>query len=77
MSSSYSNFKKYVKFGDVPTKSVRGNEVPQNSFYKSVYYINSVIEPVKNVAFGSLRCHSLTYLTTYTLANIALQPLYI
>lgn len=77
MSSSYSNFKKYVKFGDVPTKSVRGNEVPQNSFYKSVYYINSVIEPVKNVAFGSLRCHSLTYLTTYTLANIALQPLYL
>lgn len=55
MSSSYSNFKKYVKFGDVPTKSVRGNEVPQNNFYKSVHYINSVIGPVKNVALGSYK----------------------
>nr|WP_264704592.1 hypothetical protein [Wolbachia endosymbiont (group B) of Apotomis betuletana] len=55
MPSSYSNFKKYVKFGDVPTKSVGCNKIPQNSFYKSVYLINSVVGPVKNVALGSYK----------------------
>lgn len=39
MSSLFKNFSRYAKFGDIPRKSVEGNEVPQNSFYKSVYYI--------------------------------------
>ncbi|WP_264376576.1 MULTISPECIES: hypothetical protein [unclassified Wolbachia] len=77
MSSSYSNFKKYVKFGDVPTKSVRGNEVPQNNFYKSVHYINSVIGPVKNVALGSYQNPSMIRTTTFALASVILQPLYL
>lgn len=71
MSSLYKNFKEYSRYGTVPTKSVRGNEVPQNSFYKSVHYINSVIGPVKNVALAMIR------ITTFALANIALQPLYL
>lgn len=74
MSSLYDNFKEYAECGNVPTKGVGYNKVPENSFYKSVDLINSVIGPVKNVAFGD---NSLTALTTYTLANIALQPLYL
>ncbi|MFP3028624.1 MAG: hypothetical protein ACEY3L_21145 [Wolbachia sp.] len=78
MSSSYSNFKKYVKFGDVPTKSVRGNEVPQNNFYKSVHYINSVIGPVKNVALGSYKKNPpMIWIITFALASVILQPLYL
>ncbi len=39
MSSLFKNFSRYAKFGDIPRKSVGycGNEVSQNSFYKSVY----------------------------------------
>lgn len=78
MSSSYSNFKKYVKFGDVPTKSVRGNEVPQNNFYKSVHYINSVIGPVKNVALVSYKRNPpMIWIITFALASVILQPLYL
>ncbi|MDR2977939.1 MAG: hypothetical protein LBU56_00575 [Rickettsiales bacterium] len=28
------------------------SQVPQNSFYKSVHYIDNVVVPVKNVLFG-------------------------
>ncbi|WP_425384407.1 hypothetical protein [Wolbachia endosymbiont (group B) of Eupithecia inturbata] len=77
MPSSYSNFKKYVKFGDVPTKSVGCNKIPQNSFYKSVYLINSVVGPVKNVALGSYQNPSMIQTTTFALASVILQPLYL
>lgn len=76
MPSSYSNFKKYIKFGYVPTKSVRGNEVPQNSFYKSVYLINSLVVTVKNVALGREQNPSMIQITTITLAILILQSLY-
>ncbi|KLT22729.1 hypothetical protein wVul_0736 [Wolbachia endosymbiont of Armadillidium vulgare str. wVulC] len=77
MSSLYSNFKGYAKLGITPTKSVVGNEVPKNSFYKSVHLINSVVGPVKNVAFGNLLISSVTYNIAFTLANVVLQPLYL
>ncbi|WP_264686700.1 hypothetical protein [Wolbachia endosymbiont (group B) of Rhopobota naevana] len=78
MPSSYSNFKKYVKFGDVPTKSVGCNKIPQNSFYKSVYLINSVVGPVKNVALGSYKKNlSMIGIITFALASVILQPLYL
>ncbi|WP_265042065.1 hypothetical protein [Wolbachia endosymbiont (group B) of Melanostoma mellinum] len=77
MLNLYDNFKKYAKFGDVPTKSVGCNKIPQNSFYKSVYLINSVVGPVKNVALGSYQNPSMIQTTTFALASVILQPLYL
>lgn len=81
MSSLYKNFKEYSRYGTVPTKSVRGNEVPQNSFYKSVHYINSVIGPVKNVALGLYiaegGCNSMVRGIAFIPVNIVLQSLYL
>ncbi|WP_353287514.1 hypothetical protein [Wolbachia endosymbiont (group B) of Gerris lacustris] len=87
MSSLFKNFSRYAKYGTVPTKSVGyyDNEVPQNSFYKSVHLINSVVGPVKNVAFGlsrryyssSMGCNSMTRSVTFFPVNIVLQPLYL
>ncbi|MBR9982968.1 MAG: hypothetical protein MUP48_03735 [Wolbachia endosymbiont of Homalodisca vitripennis] len=78
MSSLYKNFKEYYRYGTVPTKSVRGNKVPQNSFYKSVHYIDSVIGPVKNVALGSYKKNpSMIGIITFALASVILQPLYL
>ena len=79
MLNLFGNFSRYAKFGDIPRKSVGyfGNEVSQNSFYKSVYYINSVVGPVKNVAFSESEHPSLTYVITCVLASIVLQPLYL
>lgn len=77
MSNLFENFSKYAARGIIPTRRFGYHLIPQNSFYKSVHYIDSVVGPVKNVAFYS-SCHrSLTDLTTYTLASIALQPLYL
>lgn len=37
------NFKQYAQQGTIPTvEQNNGNKVSQNSFYKSVYYIDSV-----------------------------------
>nr|WP_245970156.1 hypothetical protein [Wolbachia endosymbiont of Bemisia tabaci] len=79
MSSLFKNFSRYSKFGDIPRKSIGycGNEVPQNSFYKSVYLINSVVGPVKNVALGSYQNPSMIQTTTFALASVILQPLYL
>jgi len=51
--SLYKNFKQYAQFGTVPTvKQDDGSEVLQNSFYKSVYYIDSVLGPIKDMIVG-------------------------
>ncbi|WP_265030948.1 hypothetical protein [Wolbachia endosymbiont (group B) of Athalia cordata] len=81
MSSLFKNFSGYAKFGDVPTKSVGCNKIPQNSFYKSVYLINSVIGPVKNVALGryiaEVGCNSMVCGIAFIPVNIVLQSLYL
>lgn len=78
MSSLYKNFKEYSRYRTVPTKIVRDNKVPQNSFYKSVDLINSVIGPVKNVALGSYKKNpSMIGIITFALASVILQPLYL
>lgn len=83
MSSLYSNFKDYDQCGKVPTKRVPCfgyyhnsrydyvGEIPQNSFYKSVHCIDSIVRPVKDVA-----C-SMASNVTFTLASVVLQPLYL
>ncbi|MCA4774475.1 hypothetical protein [Wolbachia endosymbiont of Mansonella perstans] len=51
--SSYKNFKQYARFGTVhAVKRDDGSKVSQNCFYKSVYYIDSVIGPVKDMIVG-------------------------
>ncbi|MGL9761700.1 MAG: hypothetical protein ACR5LB_05895 [Wolbachia sp.] len=85
--SSYENFKQYARFKTVPVAE-NNNQVPQNCFYKSVYYIDSVLGPVKDAVFGveeskdnlGSREHGnlgMVGLTTCALANIVLQPLYL
>ncbi|MBS9531870.1 MULTISPECIES: hypothetical protein [unclassified Wolbachia] len=77
MSSLFKNFNRYAKYGTVPAAK-NNSEVPQNSFYKSVHYINSVIGPVKNVALGSYKKNpSMIGIITFALANVVLQPLYL
>lgn len=76
MSSLYNNFKQYAKYGAVPVAE-NNSKVPQNGFYKSVHYINSVIGPVKNVALGSYQNPSMIQTTTFALASVILQPLYL
>lgn len=53
MSNLFENFSEYAARGIVPTRRFGYHLVPQNSFYKSVHYIDSVVGPVKNVAFDS------------------------
>lgn len=73
MSNLYDNFKEYAECGNVPTKGVGYNKVPQNSFYKSVDLINSVIGPVKNVALGSYKKNPSTIgIITFVLASVIL-----
>ncbi|QOD37860.1 hypothetical protein [Candidatus Wolbachia massiliensis] len=49
----YKNFIKYAKYGVVPAKYGENNDlVPENSFYKSVYYIDSVLGPIKDMIVG-------------------------
>lgn len=79
MSNLFKNFSKYAARGIIPTRDGHfGCQVPQNSFYKSVHYINSVIGPVKNVALGSYKKNpSMIEIITFALANVVLQPLYL
>lgn len=53
MLSIYKYFKKYVKYGIIPGIEKNGHLVPQNSFYKSVHYIDSIVGPVKDTVFGA------------------------
>ncbi len=76
MSSLFKNFNRYAKYGTVPAAK-NNSEVPQNSFYKSVHYIDNVVGPVKNVALGSYQNPSMIQTTTFALANVILQPLYL
>ncbi|WP_395462990.1 hypothetical protein [Wolbachia endosymbiont of Cantharis cryptica] len=76
MSSLY-NFKGYAANGTVPTVTKNNSQVPQNCFYQSVDHINSVVGPVKNVVFGVGKQGGMVSLTTFTLANIVLRPLYL
>ncbi|APR98122.1 hypothetical protein [Wolbachia endosymbiont of Folsomia candida] len=70
-SSIYENFKTYSKYGTVPCRYNRNsrNEVPQNSFYKSVDYINSVVRPIQSVI------SSLIGQITHLSFSIVLAPL--
>lgn len=51
MSSLFKNFNRYAKYGTVPAAK-NNSEVPQNSFYKSVHYIDNVVGPVKDMLVG-------------------------
>jgi len=56
MSNTLENFKYYAKYGTVPTKDTKDyTQVPENRFYKSVHYVDSVVGPVKDVLFGVQR----------------------
>ncbi|OWZ24879.1 hypothetical protein [Wolbachia endosymbiont of Wuchereria bancrofti] len=47
---THNNFKQYAQQGTVPAvEQNNGSKVPQNSFYKSVYYIDSVLGPIKDM----------------------------
>ncbi|WP_265035807.1 hypothetical protein [Wolbachia endosymbiont (group A) of Anomoia purmunda] len=51
--SVYQYFKRYAKYGIVPAKEVKNHTpVPENSFYKSVHYVDNVLGPVKDVICG-------------------------
>lgn len=53
LKETYGNFKKYAECSTVPAvKKSDNSRVSQNSFYKSVYYIDSVVGPVKDAVFG-------------------------
>ncbi|WP_253299873.1 hypothetical protein [Wolbachia endosymbiont of Chironomus riparius] len=53
MSPIYKNINNYTKYGTVPTIEKGNNsQIPQNTFYKSVHYIDSVIGPIKDAVFG-------------------------
>ncbi|WP_265015100.1 hypothetical protein [Wolbachia endosymbiont (group B) of Camptogramma bilineatum] len=87
MSSLFKNFNGYAKYGTVPAAK-NNSEVPQNSFYKSVHYINSVIGPVKDavsgvkssqVCLGGRKNGSLGIICTavWALTHVVLQTLYL
>ncbi|WP_265036010.1 hypothetical protein [Wolbachia endosymbiont (group A) of Anomoia purmunda] len=87
MSGVYKNFKKYAQYRAVSDDS----QVLQNCFYKSVYYIDSVVGPVKDALFGveeSFSSHislggrghrdsGMTSDAVSGLTNIVLQSLYL
>ncbi|WP_341816348.1 hypothetical protein [Wolbachia endosymbiont (group A) of Nomada goodeniana] len=51
--SIYQYFKRYAKHGIVPAKRAEDcTLVPENSFYKSVHYVDNVLGPVKDVICG-------------------------
>ncbi|WP_353274438.1 hypothetical protein [Wolbachia endosymbiont (group A) of Ennomos erosarius] len=51
--SVYRYFRRYVEYGVVPAKKAEDNTlVPENSFYKSVRYVDNVLGPVKDVICG-------------------------
>ncbi len=51
--SVYRYFRRYVEYGVVPAKRAEDcTLVPENSFYKSVHYVDNILGPVKDVIFG-------------------------
>lgn len=46
------NFKNYAEYGIVPGREKNGHSVPQNSFYRSVNYIDGIVGPIKDAVFG-------------------------
>ncbi|OAM01631.1 hypothetical protein [Wolbachia endosymbiont of Dactylopius coccus] len=51
--SVYRYFRRYVEYGVVPAKRAEDcTLVPENSFYKSVRYVDNVLGPVKDVICG-------------------------
>lgn len=51
--SVYRYFRRYVEYGVVPAKRAEDcTLVPENSFYKSVHYVDNVLGPVKDVIRG-------------------------
>ncbi|MDX5488266.1 MAG: hypothetical protein O7150_05800, partial [Wolbachia endosymbiont of Andrena praecox] len=51
--SVYRYFRRYVEYGVVPAKKAEDNTlVPENSFYKSVHYVDNVLGSVKDVICG-------------------------
>ncbi|WP_265033297.1 hypothetical protein [Wolbachia endosymbiont (group A) of Sicus ferrugineus] len=51
--SVYRYFRRYVEYGVVPAKRAEDcTLVPENSFYKSVHYVNNILGPVKDVICG-------------------------
>jgi hypothetical protein len=85
LSNTWKNFKNYAEFGPVPTVEKNGNLVPQNSFYESVHYVDSVVGPIKDALCG-VRIYNdcdvgnrkkaispILGLTVFALANIVLQ----
>ncbi|WP_265021388.1 hypothetical protein [Wolbachia endosymbiont (group A) of Icerya purchasi] len=48
--SVYRYFRRYVEYGIVPAKRAKNYTlVPEDSFYKSVHYVDNVLGPVKDV----------------------------
>ncbi|WP_338406361.1 MULTISPECIES: hypothetical protein [unclassified Wolbachia] len=53
LKETYGNFKKYAEYSTVPAvKKSDNSRVSQNSFYKSVYYIDSALGPIKDMIVG-------------------------
>ncbi|WP_264731130.1 hypothetical protein [Wolbachia endosymbiont (group A) of Sphaerophoria taeniata] len=51
--SVYRHFRRYVEYGVVPAKRAEDcTLVPENSFYKSVHYVDNILGPVKDVICG-------------------------
>lgn len=51
--SVYRYFRRYVEYGVVPAKRAEDRTlVPENSFYKSVHYVDNILGPVKDVICG-------------------------
>lgn len=51
--SVYRYFRRYVEYGVVPAKRAEDcTLVPENSFYKSVHYVDNILGPVKDVICG-------------------------
>ncbi|MBS9530623.1 hypothetical protein INQ25_04415 [Wolbachia endosymbiont of Rhagoletis cerasi] len=51
--SVYQYFRRYVEYGVVPAKRAEDcTLVPENSFYKSVHYVDNILGPVKDVICG-------------------------
>lgn len=51
--SVYRYFRRYIEYGVVPAKRAEDcTLVPENSFYKSVHYVDNILGPVKDVICG-------------------------
>ncbi|GFY79865.1 uncharacterized protein TNIN_55171 [Trichonephila inaurata madagascariensis] len=90
--SVYRYFRRYVEYGVVPAKRAEDcTLVPENSFYKSVHYVDNILGPVKDVICGAKskndkceyvgyraeRVYSLCERGAFLAASIILQPLFL